>query len=637
MGLEYKIEQLDGISGRLHVTGWVVSTEKRPITWTISTKKGDPVPSAKYYTVQRSDISRLFFETEDYAECGFEIDANMEGEQSMVLKLSDGEQTVTVPLKPHGIGNRLKAEKRLLKIYQENREYRKWYKTHRVTSKELRLQHQTTDGPLITLLLPIYRTPFLYLKQMVESIRSQSYENWQLCLSNTGARDGIVEEYLKVLEQKDPRICLVEEDGQIGISGTLNKALELAKGSYIGWVDHDDLVESDALYCVAQAIRQHPDAGIFYTDEDQITANGRLTFHPKFKPDFDRKLFYTHDYLHHLLVMKRDAIPEEEWFFRSEVDGAQYYDLMLRALQYLKDTQIVHIPRILYHERMHPMAVAARREVRQNSHEAGLRALQDAFSGNPDAYPESGIGTGYYQIRRMEPEEMPETSVVVRNVAHLSDLPVLESEVRSWGNAKFEIIVETERGLNRTPRGEWILFLDAAWVPTFGESFRKMAAILTDPAVGAVTGVCCGTDGDIYNAGVHLEQSAEHLRAVSSFDGYPLEKVSYQNLTKLRHQTFGALAQILLLQGKLYRAMENPLRGRITGEEALEQAAQMGVVAEMLNLKVVCEPEVREYVKDWNIPVRTELESKMPVRDPYVPDAIQQGQDGNWKVNLQKP
>ena len=297
----------------------------------------------------------------------------------------------------------------------------------------------------------------------------------------------------------------------------------------------------------------------------------------------------------------------------------------------------MHIPRILYHERMHPMAVAARREVRQNGHEAGLRALQDAFSGNPDAYPESGIGTGYYQIRRMEPEEMPETSVVVRNVAHLSDLPVLESEVRSWGNAKFEIIVETERGLNRTPRGEWILFLDAAWVPTFGESFRKMAAILTDPAVGAVTGVCCGTDGDIYNAGVHLEQSAEHLRAVSSFDGYPLEKVSYQNLTKLRHQTFGALAQILLLQGKLYRAMENPLRGRITGEEALEQAAQMGVVAEMLNLKVVCEPEVREYVKDWNIPVRTELESKMPVRDPYVPDTIQQGRDGNWKVNLQKP
>ena len=637
MGLEYKIEQLDGISGRLHVTGWVVSTEKRPITWTISTKKGDPVPSAKYYTVQRSDISRLFFETEDYADCGFEIDANMEGEQGMVLKLSDGEQTVTVPLKPHGIGNRLKAEKRLLKIYQENREYRKWYKTHRVTSKELRLQHQTTEGPLITLLLPIYRTPFLYLKQMVESIRSQSYENWQLCLSNTGARDGIVEEYLKVLEQKDPRICLVEEDGQIGISGTLNKALELAKGSYIGWVDHDDLVEPDALYCVAQAIRQHPDAGIFYTDEDQITANGRLTFRPRFKPDFDRKLFYTHDYLHHLLVMKRDAIPEEEWFFRSEVDGAQYYDLMLRALQYLKDAQIVHIPRILYHERMHPMAVAARREVRQNSHEAGLRALQDAFSGNPDAYPESGIGTGYYQIRRMEPEEMPETSVVVRNVAHLSDLPVLESEVRSWGNAKFEIIVETERGLNRTPRGEWILFLDAAWVPTFGESFRKMAAILTDPSVGAVTGVCCGADGDIYNAGVHLEQSAEHLRAVSSFDGCPLEKTSYQNLTKLRHQTFGALAQILLLQGKLYRAMENPLRGRITGEEALEQAAQMGVVAETLNLKVVCEPEVREYVSDWNIPVRTELESKMPVRDPYVPDTIRQGRDGNWKVNLQKP
>lgn len=633
MGIKYKIDKLSGEGGRLHVAGWAVSREKRPITWTLSTRHGEPVRTAKYYPVERPDISRLFFRTTDYVDCGFEIEADIGEVRTILLNLSDGIETISVTLAPYGVINRLKRYRRNLREFQSSRPYRKWFQEQRVTGRELALQRQEESGPLISVVVPVYRTPLPFLKAMVKSIQNQSYANWQLCLSNSGARGGEVEYYLERLSDKDPRIRVAEETGQLGISENTNQAISLAEGDYIGFMDHDDLLEPDALYQVARAIKRYPGAIAFYTDEDKISEDGRFHFDPHFKPDFDRHLLLTNNYISHFFVVNRAGLPEEELRLRDSMDGSQDYDLILRVTRDCQESLVKHIPRILYHWRSHPGSTAAVREAKGYTAEAGLRALQDYCKVNPDWQPEMAGEEGYYRIRLLEPEETPGISVIFRNVGSLQDMPILEEAVRAFGSGPTEVILETGAGLNRRPRGQWLFFADAAWIQTLPDCFRKMTALMKLQGVGAVTGQLADENHVICNAGVHLEGRGGARVAVSSFSGYFQEQISYGNLTRLRHQVFGAMPVFLLISRKLYEAAGSPVVSRMSPEEVLLSGARIGEAAMEQGLSVVYEPEAVVTVKSWPYPVRVQAKT-IAATDPFFPPQIHQKENGNLGVQI---
>ena len=629
MGIRYHIDTLSGEGGRLHAAGWAISEEKRPVTWTLSTKKGGPVQSAKYYPVRRPDISRMYFQTSEYADCGFEIEANMEGERILLLQLADGTETISVPLAPGGAKNRLQQLRGDWLFYRQHRPYQKWLSAERPGKRQLQEQCHF-DGPLISVVVPVYRTPLPFLREMVKSVLRQSYGNWQLCISNAGARGGELEHYLRRLAAKDPRIVVAEETGQLGISENTNRALELARGEYLGFMDHDDLLEPDALYEIAVRAVHHPEAMCFYTDEDKMTADGKIFFEPHCKPDFDVHLLQTNNFISHFFVVKSALLRSGGFALREQMDGAQDYDLVLRVTREIRPEQVLHIRKVLYHWRSHPGSTAAAREAKSYTAEAGLRVLLDYWRDSPDVCPQAAAEDGYYRVEVLPPAQMPDVTVVFRGVESLRQIHQLEELAGTWSEGRVEVVLEAPVGLNRRPRGKWLFFAEAAWAENLGESFRAMAAMMQRGRVGAVTGRCVDEKKVIRSAGVHLERRDGRVFAVSSFDGFFEERISYGNLTRLRRQVFGAMPVFLMIERELYEAAGSPVVSRLGARAALEEAAAIGAAAQEAGKEIVYEPGAVAAVSDWPYPAAAALGRECTWKDPYFPELLRQAENGDW-------
>ena len=229
-------------------------------------------------------------------------------------------------------------------------EYEEWLRRHEPSRIRLYRQKrkQFTRMPKISIVVPLYRTPERYLREMLDSVRGQSYQNWERCLSDGSGEDssiaGILEEYTK----KDSRIRVKDNKKQLHISDNTNVALDMATGDYIAFMDHDDLLTPDALYeCVAE-LNEYPDTELIYTDEDKITMDGEEYFFPHFKSDFNPDMLCTTNYFCHLVVVKKELY-QAAGKLNGEYDGAQDYDFVLRCVE--KTDKIRHIPKILYHWR----------------------------------------------------------------------------------------------------------------------------------------------------------------------------------------------------------------------------------------------------------------------------------------------
>jgi GT2 family glycosyltransferase len=253
--------------------------------------------------------------------------------------------------------------------------------------------------PLISILMATHDPRREWLEAAVKSVLAQSYPLWELCICDD-VSPAWVAEYLGRQSAEDSRIryCLSSE--RLGISGTMNRAGELAHGEYIGFLDHDDVLSPLALHYVVESIQAAP-ADVIYSDEDYLNEAGHRT-RPSLKPDWSPDLLAGCMYWGHFLVIARSRMDQIGWF-RSECDGAQDYDVALR----ITDQPVVvrHIPRILYHWRQHPQSTASSASAKRYTHEAGRRALQDAIRRrNWDAEPTDGaIPNSYYVRRRLTP------------------------------------------------------------------------------------------------------------------------------------------------------------------------------------------------------------------------------------------
>src|SRR3954471_1753862 len=208
--------------------------------------------------------------------------------------------------------------------------------------------------PLISVVVPVFDPPLSVLQEMAESVLGQTYGNLELCVANAGA-DPACARLLDQFATNDSRVKVRHLPENRGVSANSNAALELASGDFIALVDHDDVVAPQALFAIVEAINEDPSADVLYSDEDRLRTDGRRVL-PFFKPHWSPEFLHSYMWTGHLSVYRRSLV-EQLGGFRSEFDGSQDYDLMLRAVAVTD--RIHHVPQVLYHWRMLEGSAAA--------------------------------------------------------------------------------------------------------------------------------------------------------------------------------------------------------------------------------------------------------------------------------------
>ena len=252
--------------------------------------------------------------------------------------------------------------------------YVPWMKNNEPNRRELRKQRKKVFdyNPKISIIVPMYNTDEYFFEDLVENMIDQTYSNWELCLADGSPEKN---DKLEKICKKDSRIIYKFLGENKGIAGNTNEALKLATGDFIGLLDHDDMLPIFSLYEVVKCINNHPDAEFIYSDEDKFVEKGGNRFNPYFKSDFSPDTLRANNYICHLSIFKKELM-EKLGGFRSEYDGAQDYDIILRMSE--TTNNIYHIPKILYHWRVHEQSTSLDGgAAKPYAYESGLRAIQD--------------------------------------------------------------------------------------------------------------------------------------------------------------------------------------------------------------------------------------------------------------------
>ncbi len=241
---------------------------------------------------------------------------------------------------------------------------------------EEQMSYEWMHNIRISILVPAYETNPDYLRQMIDSVIAQTYDNWELVIADA-SKSTVVEEVVRTFF--DTRIMYQRLSENEGISVNTNKALQYATGDYIGLLDHDDILTTDALYEVAKHLESTTETPILlYTDEDKVDETLTRFYEPNYKREFNLDLLLSNNYICHFTVIRADYIKELK--FRKEYDGAQDYDLFLRIVsRLLKEQQlskIEHIDKVLYHWRCHAGSTSENPDSKMYAYEAGKKAVQ---------------------------------------------------------------------------------------------------------------------------------------------------------------------------------------------------------------------------------------------------------------------
>ncbi len=253
--------------------------------------------------------------------------------------------------------------------------YGPWFEKHKPSAEELERQRKKKwkNPPLISVAVPAYRTPPGFLEQMILSVKEQTYPHWELCIVNASRGEDGMEQVLGRYAGGDERIRVKNLEENLGIAGNTNEALEMARGEFVGLLDHDDLLAPQALFRIAEALTADPQADAVYTDEDKVTTDLSEHFQPHFKPDFNLDLLRSNNYITHFFVV-RTRLAREAGGFRREFDGAQDYDFIFRCTEGAK--KVLHVPEVLYHWRTHKASTADNPASKMYAFEAGKRAIE---------------------------------------------------------------------------------------------------------------------------------------------------------------------------------------------------------------------------------------------------------------------
>lgn len=320
-------------------------------------------------------------------------------------------------------------------------DYQKWIKANEPNEEELQKQKETKFEyePKISLLVPLYKTPRNFFEELVQCLKDQTYSNWELCLGDGSPKEN---KGLKDIIESDERIKYKALDENKGIAGNTNECIKLATGDFIALFDHDDLLPKFSLYEVVKAINENPQVEFLYSDEDKITSINRPRFDPYFKPDFAIDTLRSNNYICHFSVFKRELLEKLDGE-RDKYNGAQDFDLIIRMTEITDKDKIVHIPKILYHWRVHKDSTAkAGGKAKPYAFEAGISVLEDHLKRQGlEGKVSHGETLGAYRIDYKVIGD-PKVSILIPNKDGIKDLKIcIKSILKLTTYKNYEIVI----------------------------------------------------------------------------------------------------------------------------------------------------------------------------------------------------
>ncbi len=259
--------------------------------------------------------------------------------------------------------------------------YEAWLRVNALTEADradLRAALALRQGrtPKLSAIMPVYNSDPRLLREVVDCVRGQIYENWELCIVDDCSPSPHVKPLLKEIARLDKRIKVTHRAKNGGIAEGTNSAVAMADGEVVVFIDHDDLITPDCFAELALYYADHADADIVYSDDDKVDMHG-VRSAPQFKPDYAPALLLSFMYMGHVFSVRRSLF-NELGGFRKAFDGSQDYDFALRAVE--RARHVGHIPKVLYSWRIAPGSTAASADAKPESFEAGRKAVEEALA-----------------------------------------------------------------------------------------------------------------------------------------------------------------------------------------------------------------------------------------------------------------
>lgn len=424
------------------------------------------------------------------------------------------------------------------------------------SQEEMKMQRRKEfrDEITFSIVVPTYHTPEVFLRQMTESVLGQTFCRVELCIAD-GSTDDHVEKIIHEYAAVDPRIKYKRLSENKGISENTNEGLKMATGTYIGLLDHDDLLEPHALYEMCMALEQFPKADVLYTDEDKVTFDLEHYFEPHYKPDFNRDLLRSNNYICHFLVMKRSLL-DLVGGFRTEYDGAQDFDLVLRLTE--KAQQIVHIPKVLYHWRSHDASTAANPMSKLYAYEAGRRAVEAHLKRCGESGTVSNTRFfGFYQTKYDIPEDLS-VNLLLFSCDGQNHKKILNNFSRDYHRQNRGNVIYYDNGFNKIVifsknqkiDGEVLIFAEAGLEDLSEEALEQLACNCLRPGIGMAGGRILSQKGILRYGRMQKDPKGVPVYADA---GLPKGFTGYFHKAILQQDTEGVSYRLFAVRNEIFR------------------------------------------------------------------------------------
>ncbi|MCA1553693.1 MAG: glycosyltransferase, partial [Chloroflexi bacterium] len=319
--------------------------------------------------------------------------------------------------------------------------------------------------PLLSIVTPVFNTPPHMLRAMLESVRAQTYANWELCLVDAGSSDPEVHQIVAEAARTDARVKRIVLERNLGIALNSNAGIEQAQGEFIVLLDHDDTLAPFALHAVAERLNQNREWDVLYSDHDLLSENGRTRSKPLLKPGWSPSILLSANYMTHLTVL-RTSLVRQVGGFREGMDGAQDWDLFLRLVERTK--HITHIPQILYHWRDSAQSTATDDQHKPYARRAQLKAIRNHLERQGLSEPRAFVdGSGFIRVA-WGYERTAKVSIIVPS---------------EGANARLERCIQSLATTTYYPNIEIVIVNNGQRRPDEFEYYRKLA---DDPRVRIV-------------------------------------------------------------------------------------------------------------------------------------------------------
>lgn len=479
-----------------------------------------------------------------------------------------------------------KACRRTVYFFTERNSYEKLRKHCAASSEELERQRNEkfAYAPRISIIIPMYNTPIKFFEELVECVKAQTYSNWELCLADGTGKESESGEYAKNCASVDNRIIYKLLDSNDGISGNTNQALNMATGDFVVLMDHDDLIDVDALYYLVRAVNENPNTDSVYSDEDKMDMEGKTFFEPNYKSDFNIDLLRNCNYICHIF-MTRTKIAKEIGGFRKEYDGAQDFDFIFRCVE--KSRYVAHVPRVIYHWRCHVNSTAAVPESKMYAYNSGVNSIKGHFERTGISMSaDMGPSFGYYKNNYIL-KDTPKVTLIV----HGDDIAIEAKKNRILSLLGYENIEaitckDNTKALNEACKkaiGEYLFFVDSRITDITKDAVENLLGYAYRDDVCAACGKTVGQDDLMYHAflllGVHKTFGYAFSRLNADTTGYFMRNIAPQDVsaadlscTLIKKSIFEKLEGFDEQFDVIYGAADFFLKLRVLREEMSKEA-----------------------------------------------------------------